>query len=404
MPHGIDRERASYIMQRLGLDALCLGRKENVRYATGAVPASTELGLYGMTFAVVPADPNIPVGLVCSQFSYYFSVSDVGLAEGAAPFQVADFFVDGRPELVMFPQAGGVSYSAKEMNRRTQTLAPGVLYTDTAKALTAALGPAFPVISRIGYDDIEAMRLVAKTFPQAYIADGSEAILHMRLVKTAKEIEAMSLAAQRNRDASLMAAKQFHNFETIADLRRSFFAITSSLGNDPAFMAVDGSLAQQFEDPLPQAGSAMLIDGVSSAYGYHGDYGRTVFIGEPRQEIATIARNVARSWEELRAELRPGLRFSQVHQRGVEILAGLSPGAAVAFGPHSVGLAHTEQPKRDLDGKPWDVLLEPGMIISVDCPLMQSYSGDTVHLEDLMLITEDGARPIHDVDQPIVIV
>jgi Xaa-Pro aminopeptidase len=68
----------------------------------------------------------------------------------------------------------------------------------------------------------------------------------------------------------------------------------------------------------------------------------------------------------------------------------------VPFSPHCVGLSHTEQPLLDSNGDAIDTVLEPGMIISVDCPLLETSTLGTAHLEDLVLITPEGHTPIHD--------
>ena len=35
------------------------------------------------------------------------------------------------------------------------------------------------------------------------------------------------------------------------------------------------------------------------------------------------------------------------------------------------------------------------MILSIDCPVMETGVGGSAHLEDLTLITQGGAEPIH---------
>jgi Xaa-Pro aminopeptidase len=61
-----------------------------------------------------------------------------------------------------------------------------------------------------------------------------------------------------------------------------------------------------------------------------------------------------------------------------------------------VGLQHTDAPGLG------DVVLEPGMVISVDCPVMQTGIGGSTHLEDLTLITANGSEPIHRVSAPTI--
>ncbi len=50
------------------------------------------------------------------------------------------------------------------------------------------------------------------------------------------------------------------------------------------------------------------------------------------------------------------------------------------------------------------LVLEKDMILSVDCPILDTAMGGTVHLEDLMRIADDGATPIHDVPPNVFVV
>jgi Xaa-Pro aminopeptidase len=98
----------------------------------------------------------------------------------------------------------------------------------------------------------------------------------------------------------------------------------------------------------------------------------------------------------VRDALRPGLRFSEITALGRETLRKAGHDFRVAFGPHSVGLYHTDAAGLG------DIVLEPGMVISVDCPVMQTGLGGSAHLEDLSLITATGSEPIHPVSGPVV--
>ena len=72
--------------------------------------------------------------------------------------------------------------------------------------------------------------------------------------------------------------------------------------------------------------------------------------------------------------------------------------------PHSVGLFHTDE-AFDGDSLTFakaDHVIEPGMVLSVDCPILQTDMGGTVHLEDLWLITESGCEPLNDVSEPFI--
>jgi Xaa-Pro aminopeptidase len=89
---------------------------------------------------------------------------------------------------------------------------------------------------------------------------------------------------------------------------------------------------------------------------------------------------------------------------GQQALKSAGKNYRVPFSPHSVGMYHSDHvgstglPPRE------DIVLEPGMILSIDCPLIETGVGGSAHLEDLMLITADGAEPINDIGQQTITV
>lgn len=44
------------------------------------------------------------------------------------------------------------------------------------------------------------------------------------------------------------------------------------------------------------------------------------------------------------------------------------------------------------------------MILSVDCPVLDAGLGGSAHLEDLMLIRANGAEPLHDIGERVIVV
>jgi Xaa-Pro aminopeptidase len=101
-------------------------------------------------------------------------------------------------------------------------------------------------------------------------------------------------------------------------------------------------------------------------------------------------------WQALQEEIKPGLRFSDVADAGRRLLKKIGPDVPMSFNTHSVGLAHTDQPRLDLNGNRADPLIEKNMILSIDCPLFETGLGGTAHLEDLVLITDSGTEAIHE--------
>ena len=111
-------------------------------------------------------------------------------------------------------------------------------------------------------------------------------------------------------------------------------------------------------------------------------------------------------WDAVREKLRPGLRYSEIKAIGDAAVRKAGYRFDVAFTPHSVGLAHTDEPGRD--GTPFfvkdDLVLQENMILSVDCPVRNAGFGGSAHLEDLTLITRDGAEQINDIGDRVIIV
>jgi Xaa-Pro aminopeptidase len=103
----------------------------------------------------------------------------------------------------------------------------------------------------------------------------------------------------------------------------------------------------------------------------------------------------AQAWQEIRAQLKPGLRFSDISGIGKATVRKLGERLDYAFHPHSVGLQHWDQPRYDLNRTPIDITLETGMVLSVDCPLLNAGVNGTTHIEDLVLITSQGAELVH---------
>ncbi|MEP2101233.1 MAG: M24 family metallopeptidase [Parasphingorhabdus sp.] len=400
---GIDRARASFLLKQAGLDAIIVGRPENIFYATGNRPLTTRLGFADTAFAIIPAHEKSPIIYVLPQFAYYFTTVDPGLSDGVLPY-----LVTGKND----DEIAGASYFAnpldnqlplREARRRQATSAAGPFFGSTRSAVTAACDNLGIDQYKLGFDCMEAGMTIESTFETTRVQRTEYVIKSLRLIKTDWEIALMSAASSANVAAAQKTARQIRTLGTIKNVRNYFNAEVSRLGNLPGFMVVNGAIDEAYDEEFVD-GTSILIDCVSSLQGYHGDYGRTIFMGEPLEPMATKVKTTGLAWNELRGQLKPGMRFSEIRTTGTDIVTKMGQSLNVPFNPHCVGLAHTEQPMVDQNGAPIDTMLEPGMIISVDCPLMEATTQGTAHLEDLTLITKDGCIPIHDVSNPTIIV
>jgi Xaa-Pro aminopeptidase len=153
-----------------------------------------------------------------------------------------------------------------------------------------------------------------------------------------------------------------------------------------------------------RANEAIVIDiyPQSKRTRYYADMTRTVCRGEPPAEIARMYEATLRAQEEGIAMVRPGVTGREIHERIEDLLydAGYGttreqqrregiPSFIHSLG-HGVGLAIHEEPSLGRSGvKP----LEPGDVVTVEPGLyLEGFGG--VRIEDILVVTEDGARDL----------
>lgn len=215
----------------------------------------------------------------------------------------------------------------------------------------------------------------------------------------------MNYAANANAQAGLAAAKIARDGATFQDIRREFNHQCVERFMTPEFMVIDSVVPENTPGQIKE-GRAFAIDCVSHGQYYHGDYGRTVCVGEPTGEIKRATQAIAKVWDDLLPQLKPGMRYSQIGEAAAKIFKKTNSEAALICNPHSVGLHHTDEPS--VDGSSYfvkdDLELLEGMIISVDLPVVDVGFGGSAHLEDLVLIGERGATLLNDGGDRVVIV
>jgi Xaa-Pro aminopeptidase len=407
--------QAHKIMDRLGLDALVVGQGVNLYHATGYWPITTRMGHAPNTFAIVTRNESQPLSVVLSSFTYYYQLADVHRSDDFAVYQYTapaspsenGDEPDATP-LRVFRDLKEVPMDSIETRRASLAhLAEQEVgaFAGAKYALAKAIKDLGLSKATVAVDHPSIAGLLEDVLgPTANIVDADEALRRIRPIKSDVEITLMRRAAKANTEAALAAVHTVRAGATYRELRATFFAEAAQRGNKGEFMVVDRVSADLFDAPF-RDGQAFLIDAVSAGEGYHGDYGRTVFIGEPSRPMAQATKSIGAAWDVVRHALKPGMRFSEISALGQATLKKMGADYTVSFGPHSVGLYHTDHVgMAGAAAFREDHVLEKGMIISVDCPMLESGVGGSAHLEDLMLITEDGSEPIHDIgDQTIIV-
>lgn len=394
--------QADKVMSELEIDALVLGDGVNFQQAIGVRPVVSRMGWPPPAFAVVKRGERDRLAIVTSAFSYYFTQSDILTHSGIPAYLFTSPIGDGAAALPMtFANRGETPIDSIEQTRldaAARALDEQGTFATRGDALKRCLTSLGLDKARIAVDHTFVEAAVANATPNVRMVDANDALRRIRPVKSEIEIQLMRQAAAGNVDAALDALKTVRAGGSYRDLRAEFFAAAARRGHHGVFMVVD-RISEELYDNRFQDGQAFMIDCVSEYQGYHGDYGRTVFVGEPAEPMQRATRAISDAWDKLREQLRPGLSFAEISVLGQETMKVSGKRYQVPFSPHSVGLYHSDHISTSGLMPLPDIKLEPGMVLSVDCPLLESGVGGSAHLEDLMLITKDGAEPLHPTDQ-----
>lgn len=410
----MNMERALQVMDVHGLDGIVVGAPENVFHMTGHWPqiARTRIGQPPGTFALLTRRNIEHLGLVTSSFLYFYTWSDGRTREDVEPWLYNGLGDDGdfspAPRYDFCADRQDVPLSALESHRRAVLdtgLAQRQSFHDAGAALASAMQDMGLWKGRIGFDDPVIQEVASRHDMPGDLVQADNILREIRLVKSPLEIALMGRAAEANVHALNAVGAAVRAGATHRDLQALYLAETAARGNKAVFLNVDRVSSELSGENIAD-GQALFLDGVSHFMNYHGDFARTVFVGEPCASARRAAEASAFGWSAIREKLRPGLRYSEIVAMGQEAVSKKGYGVTIGFGPHSVGLAHTDEPGELAGGfyrKP-DIILEPGMIISVDCPVLDTGIGGSAHCEDLMLITADGAEPIHSLHEPVIII
>jgi Xaa-Pro aminopeptidase len=400
----INRERASAVMRQAGLDAIVVSSLANVYYASRFLSVLSRFRDTSANAAVIPSDPSLPIALVVGSFEFYAEMATTDLPAAVQVYLVGESLSSHTDEAgPVFKTVGSFPLDARENGRAARTLRARPFRKDMVAAMADALVERGLQHGRIGVDALDAQYWVEAAAPQATQRQAGDLMLHIRLIKTPAEMELMRRASRANVAAGHATARAARSLGSLRAIRQHFFEQAAARDNIGVYVSVD-LVVNELENGPIRDGQGFMLDVVSHYGLYQGDFGRTIFMGEPNPTLRRAAQVGATAWEHIRSRLQPGIRFSSIHQMGQDVVSQLGERFTYAFNPHSVGLQHWDHPQRAIDGAPIDLVLEAGMVLSVDCPLLNTGVNGSTHMEDLVLITADGCETIHPTHEPWLVV
>jgi Xaa-Pro aminopeptidase len=352
-PATMARQQAA--MRSHGLDALIAVSTDNVAYGAGYTVPSQALGMRHRQFAVLAtADGDSAMLLTTNE------VDEARQRSGITALTGYDEFTED-PMAVL---AGMVRERGLER---------------------ATIGVEFDVLPAARWKSLR------QELPHARFVPAAPAFDEARMIKTPTEIAHLRKAAEIAMEGQLAAHRRFTAGMTEHEAYCLLADEVLARGAEKIVMIqIAAGNRSTLSNPTPgptkfTAGEAVKIDVFVTSNGYLSDTGRTVTIerSTPRQRDTWAKMNDV--MDLLRDAVRPDVTTGELWCLFVREFErrGLAP--AIRFLGHGLGLGLHEEPYIAAHA---DTLLQPGMVFAIE-PIAVD-EGNGYHLEDILLVTEDG--------------
>ncbi|MFE6288149.1 aminopeptidase P family protein [Streptomyces sp. NPDC057877] len=274
----------------------------------------------------------------------------------------------------------------------------------------AATADLLGVSGRFGIsDNAWAMHLLGlqQAMPGTSYASLTEALPMLRAVKDGAELELMAAAGaaadatfEEIRKVPFSGRRESEVAADLAELLRRFghsqvdFTIVASgpNGANPHHEAGDRVLRH---------GDMVVLDFGGLRDGYGSDTSRTVHVGEPTDEERRVHDLVREAQEAGVRAVRPGVACQEVDRAARAVITDAGYGEYFIHRTgHGIGVT-THEPPYMIEGE--ELPLVPGMCFSVE-PGVYLPGRFGVRIEDIVAVTEDGARRLNDTTRELVIV
>lgn len=232
----------------------------------------------------------------------------------------------------------------------------------------------------------------------AAVADVGRALLNLRAIKTAEELDAMREAIRISEEALARTLEQIQPGMTELQITKILSDNMSDLGSEGhAF----GPIVLTGENTyLPhgipgerqyQPDDFLLIDFGAIKHGYPADITRTFCTGTPSEEMRKIHAIVLQANEAARALAKPGAISHEVDRAARQVIEDAGYGEYFRHRTgHGLGLEVHEQPDIAPNN---ETVLQEGMVFTIEPGIYLPGVGG-VRIEDNVVITADGSESL----------
>lgn len=237
---------------------------------------------------------------------------------------------------------------------------------------------------------------------------GSGPVDRARMEKGADEIEAMRAASRLNDQVILSTIEQLREGMTETEVGELYTAIAREKGAQgcsfPPLICFGANCAEPHHDSdttVFKKGDPVIIDVGVKLGDYCADMTRTVFMGQPTDEMRKVYALVKAANEAGRAAVRPGEPMKNFDRaaRAVIEAGGYGPYFTHRTG-HGIGLEVHEYPDNSASS---EIIARPGMTFSVE-PGVYLPGRFGVRIEDLVVVTQDGCETLNALERDLRVI
>jgi Xaa-Pro dipeptidase len=402
LPRLCNLDRLVHALAARGLDGIVATLPLNVFYLTsfnGVAHKADEPRPYAVVIA--RERPEHPVLVVADYYLATFLAQPTWI-EDIRPFRAVMMPLDLPPrrediDRFITQHAAGAPWLAGARERYAY---------DMGSAVKGALADLKLDRGRVAFDDMGfGFRL---GLDGVAVADGYDALMFARAVKSEPELRLLERSTQLNEAAIRRTVAAWQPGATWRDLNRAYGKAVADLGGfvrDPGGMVwghprgADPAITLQtgLEDDEVARGTHVMFDCHGTLDLYCWDGGKTwVVEGVPEGGAKQFARATVAAGDALLDAMRPGATISQLQARAREVYRreGVPDAAAAVIFFHGLGLSHMDIEQSLADGTPnTDWTLEDGMVV----PFHLLYPGgehERMYVEEVVRVTPDGGRPL----------
>jgi Xaa-Pro aminopeptidase len=235
----------------------------------------------------------------------------------------------------------------------------------------------------------------------------TEALPMLRAIKDAEELERMTAAGEAADAAFYDILEVQFAGRTEADIGSDLADALEVHGHSQVEFTVVGSGpngANPHHDigkRVLEVGDMVVLDFGGLKDGYSSDTTRTVHVGEPTDEERTIHEIVREAQQAGYDAVRPRVACQEIDRAARKVIADAGYGEQFIHRVgHGIGITSHEPPYM-VEGE--ELLLEPGTCFSIE-PGIYLRDRFGVRIEDIVTVTEDGARRFNNTPRELQIV